>query len=177
MGRDVHKSQGSEFGISFLVLPSRVAVSRELLYTALTRQTRKVVIVHEGSVDELFALASPALSETARRMTDLFRKPAPRELRVGEGLRRFDGNLIHVAPGGVMVRSKNEVIVATILEDVAPDRWTYEQPLTIDGATKYPDFTVQTASGDEIIWEHLGMMSNPKNADDWAVKKAWCRLP
>ena len=169
----VHKSQGSEFGVTFLVLPSRVVMSRELLYTALTRQTKKVVILHEGTVDDLFALASPALSETARRITDLFRKPAPRDLAVGDGMRRFDGNLIHVAPGGVLVRSKNEVIVASILDDIAPDRWSYEQPLTIDGVTKYPDFTIQTASGDEIVWEHLGMMGNPKYAADWVAKKAW----
>ncbi len=169
----VHKAQGSEFGITFLVLPSRVAVSRELLYTALTRQTNKVVILHEGSVDDLFALASPALSETARRMTDLFRKPAPRDLRVADGMRRFDCNLIHVAPGGVLVRSKNEVIIATILDAIAPDRWLYERPLTIDGVTKYPDFAIQKASGDEIIWEHLGMMGNPRYASDWATKKAW----
>ena len=169
----VHKSQGSEFGVTFLVLPSRVVVSRELLYTALTRQTKKLVILHEGSVDDLFALTSPGLSETAGRMTDLFRKPAPRDLTVGDGLRQFDGNLIHVAPGGVLVRSKNEVIVATILEDVAPDRWSYEQPLSIDGITKYPDFTIQTASGDEVIWEHLGMLGNPKYAADWDAKKAW----
>lgn len=169
----VHKSQGSEFGVTFLVLPSRVPVSRELLYTALTRQTRKVVILHEGTVEDLFTLASPALSETARRMTDLFRKPAPRQLTVGDLMRKFDGNLIHVAPSGVLVRSKNEVIVASILEDLAPGRWSYEAPLTIDGVTKYPDFTIQTASGDEIVWEHLGMMNNPKYAADWAAKKAW----
>ncbi len=169
----VHKSQGSEFGVTFLVLPARLRVSRELLYTALTRQTEKVVILHEGTVDDLFAMASPALSETARRLTDLFRKAAPRELMVGDGLRRFDGNLIHVAPGNVLVRSKNEVIVASILEDLAPGRWSYERPLTFDGVTKYPDFTVQTAAGDEVVWEHLGMMSNPKYAADWAAKKAW----
>jgi hypothetical protein len=169
----VHKSQGSEFGVTFLVLPARVAVSRELLYTALTRQTKKVVILHEGTVDDLFSLASPGLSETARRLTDLFRKPAPRDLVVGDGMRRFDANLIHIAPGGVLVRSKNEVIVASILENLVPDRWSYEQPLTIDGVTKYPDFTIGTASGNEIIWEHLGMMSNPKYAADWAAKKAW----
>ena len=169
----VHKSQGSEFGVTFLVLPARVAVSRELLYTALTRQTKKVVILHEGTVDDLFSLASPGLSETARRLTDLFRKPAPRDLAVGDGMRRFDANLIHIAPGGVLVRSKNEVIVASILENLVPDRWSYEQPLTIDGVTKYPDFTIETASGNEIIWEHLGMMSNPKYAADWAAKKAW----
>ena len=169
----VHKSQGSEFGITFLVLPSRVPVSRELLYTALTRHTKKVVILHEGTADDLFALTSPALSETARRMTDLFRKPAPREMTVGDSMRRFDGNLIHIAPGGVLVRSKNEVIVASILEDLAPDRWSYEQPLTIDGVTKYPDFTIQTASGDEVIWEHLGMLGNSRYASEWAAKKAW----
>jgi hypothetical protein len=169
----VHKSQGSEFGVTFLVLPARVAVSRELLYTALTRQTRKVVILHEGTVDELFELASPALSETARRMTDLFRKPAPRELTFGDAMRRFDANLIHVAPGGVLVRSKNEVIVASILQGLAPDRWSYERPLSIDGVTKYPDFMIETPAGDEVVWEHLGMMSNPKYASDWEAKKAW----
>lgn len=169
----VHKAQGSDFGLTFLVLPSRVSVSRELLYTALTRQTRKVVILHEGTVDDLFRLASPALSETARRMTDLFRAPAPRELTVGDRRRRFDGNLIHVAPGGTLVRSKNEVIIASILEELAPGRWSYEQPITIDGVTKYPDFTVETVSGDEILWEHLGMMGNPKYAADWRAKKAW----
>ncbi len=169
----VHKSQGSEFGTTFLVLPARVTVSRELLYTALTRQTEKVVIVHEGTIDDLFALASPALSETARRMTDLFRNPAPRDLTVGDGLRRFDANLIHVAPGGILVRSKNEVIVASILHELAPDQWAYEQPLTIDGVTKYPDFTIHTAAGVEVVWEHLGMMGNPKYAKDWEAKKQW----
>lgn len=169
----VHKSQGSEFGTTFLVLPSKVAVSRELLYTALTRQTKRIVILHEGTVDDLFRLASPARSETARRMTDLFRLPKPRELQLDEGLRRFDANLIHVAPGGVLVRSKNEVIIASILEDIAPGSWTYEAPLTINSVTKYPDFTIETPAGDQVIWEHLGMMGNPRYAADWEEKKAW----
>jgi AAA domain/UvrD-like helicase C-terminal domain len=170
----VHKSQGSEFRTTFLVLPARVAISRELLYTALTRQTRKVVILHDGPIDDLFALTSPAFSETARRMTDLFRKPAPRELTIGDGLKRFDSNLIHVAPGDVLVRSKNEVIVASILEELAPDQWSYERPLTIDGVTKYPDFTIEKEdTGEAIIWEHLGMMGNRKYAQDWEAKKQW----
>lgn len=169
----VHKSQGSEFDTTFVVLPSRAPVSRELLYTALTRQTRKVIILHEGTVDDLFAMASLALSETARRMTDLFRPPAPRELTVGDRMRRFDGNLVHIAPGGVPVRSKNEVIVASILAELVPERWTYERPLTFDGVTKYPDFTIDTPAGDQVIWEHLGMMGNSMYAAGWATKKAW----
>jgi hypothetical protein len=169
----VHKSQGSEFGTTFLVLPSKVVVSRELLYTALTRHTERVVVLHEGTVEDLFRLTSPAQSETARRMTDLFRAPAPRELTLPDGLRRFDANLIHVAPGSVLVRSKNEVIVALILEDLAAGRWTYEAPLTIGGVTKYPDFTIETVAGDQVIWEHLGMMGNPRYVADWEAKKAW----
>ncbi|MGQ0480553.1 MAG: AAA family ATPase [Pseudonocardia sp.] len=65
----VHKSQGSEFGTTFLVLPARANISRELMYTALTRQVDKVVILHEGSLAELRALAAPWRSETARRLT------------------------------------------------------------------------------------------------------------
>ncbi|WP_329237635.1 hypothetical protein OG417_34400 [Actinoallomurus sp. NBC_01490] len=33
----------------------------------------------------------------------------------------FDGNLVHVADNGVMVRSKNEVIVADIREQAGVD--------------------------------------------------------
>lgn len=169
----VHKSQGSEFGITFLIIPSRVAVSRELLYTALTRQTKKLVILHEASIDELFELTSPAYSETARRMTDLFTKPSPQQVTVGTQTRTFDGNLIHVAPGGVLVRSKNEVILASVLEQVAPARWSYEKPLTLDGVTKYPDFTIDTVTGEEVLWEHLGMLNDPVYAQKWEVKKQW----
>ncbi len=169
----VHKSQGSEFGITFLVIPSRVAVSRELLYTALTRQTKKVVILHQGSIEELFELTSPGLSETARRMTDLFNRPSPQTVLVDAQPRMFDGNLIHVAPGGVLVRSKNEVILASVLNEVAPDRWTYEKPLTLDGVTKYPDFTIDTVTGDEVVWEHLGMLNDPDYTQRWEAKKQW----
>lgn len=170
----VHKSQGSEFRTTILVLPSRVAVSRELLYTALTRQTRKVVILHDGTVDDLALLTGPSRSETARRMTDLFRDPLPRKVVVGEQTHRFDGNLIHVATNNVMVRSKNEVIVADILESVAPGRWRYERQVTgADGSYKLPDFTIDTAAGEQVFWEHLGMLNNPRYARDWESKKRW----
>ena len=45
----VHKSQGSEFGTVILVLPNPCRLlSRELLYTALTRQKDRIVILHQG---------------------------------------------------------------------------------------------------------------------------------
>ena len=51
----VHKSQGSEFGTTILVLPKNVRVSRELLYTALTRQKDRVILLHDGTVDKLWS--------------------------------------------------------------------------------------------------------------------------
>lgn len=72
-----NRSQGSEFGTTFLVLPARTNVSRELMYTALTRQRDRVVILHERTLDDLRDLAQPWRSETARRLTDLFSAPDP----------------------------------------------------------------------------------------------------
>lgn len=170
----VHKSQGSEFGTTIVVLPQRARLSRELLYTALTRQTDRVVILHEGTVDELRALAHPSRSATARRLTDLFAPSIPRVIEVEDAPRRFDANLAHVADNGVLVRSKNEVIVADILQRLVPGRWTYEVLLeAADGSRCLPDFTVRTLAGPPVYWEHLGMMNQPVYAARWAEKLRW----
>lgn len=172
----VHKSQGSEFGTTILVLPNRVRTSRELLYTALTRQQDRVVILHDGTVDELVELAHPRYSETARRLTDLFVASTPTLIEVDGVKQPFDENLVHVAVGGVMVRSKNEVIVAGILDKLVPGRWSYEVPLTgDDGSPRWPDFTVSRPSGTPVYWEHLGMMNQPSYARRWADKLEWYR--
>lgn len=45
----VHKTQGSEFGKTFVVIPNPCRnLTREMLYTALTRQRDKIVILHQG---------------------------------------------------------------------------------------------------------------------------------
>ena len=44
----VHKAQGSDFGIVFFVLPKTRMLSRELLYTGLTRAKEKLVLLLEG---------------------------------------------------------------------------------------------------------------------------------
>lgn len=172
----VHKSQGSEFGTTILVLPKRVRVSRELLYTALTRQTDRVILLHDGSVDELVELAHPRYSETARRLTDLFVASTPQVVEVDGVPQPFDGNLIHVAVNGEMVRSKNEVIVADILDKVAPGRWRYEVLLKgDDGSWCRPDFTISRPSGVPVYWEHLGKMNQPTYARRWEEKLGWYR--
>ena len=172
----VHKSQGSEFETTILVLPKRVRVSRELLYTALTRQKKRIVILHDGSVEELVALAHPSNSEAARRLTDLFVASSPTVIEVDGVPQPFDGNLIHVAINGEMVRSKNEVIVADILEKVVPGKWRYEVLLQgADGSWCRPDFTISRPSGVPVYWEHLGKMNQPSYARRWEEKLDWYR--
>ena len=68
---------------------------------------------------------------------------------------------MHVTASGVVVKSKNEVIVATTLDDIAPGRWCYETPIKgVDGRTLHPDFTIQRRGGTSVLWEHLGMMDD-----------------
>jgi hypothetical protein len=170
----VHKSQGSEFDSTILILPKRVRVSRELLYTALTRQKERIVILHDGTVEDLVELAHPRYSETARRLTDLFVASSPEVVEVDGVPQPFDGNLIHVATNGVMVRSKNELIVADILEKIVPGKWRYEVLITgEDGKWCRPDFTISRASGIPVYWEHLGMMNQPSYAQRWTEKLEW----
>ena len=57
----VHKSQGSEFDMVILVLPNPCRLlPRELLYTALTRQRNRIVVLHQGPRSELKRFASDA---------------------------------------------------------------------------------------------------------------------
>ena len=61
----IHKSQGSEFGITFVVVPANTRLlSRELLYTALTRHTDEVVLLHQGEIADLDRLSREVASET-----------------------------------------------------------------------------------------------------------------
>ncbi|GAA3068655.1 hypothetical protein GCM10010464_36070 [Pseudonocardia yunnanensis] len=170
----VHKSQGSEFGTTFLILPARANVSRELMYTALTRQKDKVIILHEGTLSDLRDLAQPSRSETARRLTDLFDAPEPITLQIRGMASRFDRKLLHVSANGTPMASKNEVIIAGLLDQLAPGHWHYEAPLTgMDSRIVHPDFTITTQDGRTVYWEHAGMLDLPDYATKWDLKKAW----
>ncbi|MBX7132300.1 MAG: AAA family ATPase [Fimbriimonadaceae bacterium] len=168
----VHKSQGSEFGTVILVLPNPCRLlSRELLYTALTRQKDRIVILHQGPRTELRKFSSDDRSETARRLTNLFKAPSP----VVINGHFFEEYLIHRTARGEMVRSKSEVIIADHLATKKVE-YGYEQPLTIDGVTKYPDFTIaDMESGLTYYWEHCGMLHVPSYRRRWEEKLSWYR--
>ena len=166
----VHKAQGSEFKSVLLVLPrSTQTLSRELVYTALTRQTEKIVILMQGSPTDFHRLSSEQYSEAASRITNLF--ILPEQVKIGEKF--LEERLIHRTSRGEAVRSKSEVIIANLLDAKGLD-YGYEEPLEIDGLTKYPDFIIEDDdSGETYYWEHLGMLSNPTYRRRWEDKLEW----
>jgi hypothetical protein len=169
----IHKAQGSEFGTTFVVVPNPCRVlSRELLYTALTRQQNDVVLFHQGEVRDLMKLAGADHSETAGRLTNLFVEP---KIVAHSGAFLEEG-LIHRTTRGELVRSKSEVIIANLLDGLGLP-YGYEQPfMGPDGSVRYPDFTVDDAeSGRRLLIEHLGMMDRPDYVRRWKAKENWYR--
>ena len=170
----VHKTQGSEFGVTFVVLTNPCwLLSRELLYTALTRHQNRLVILHEGPLGEYRRYAGDEHSEIARRMTNLFADPLPREVTVNAQQRFLEAGLIHRTERGDLVRSKSELVIADKLHARGID-YAYEQPLVLpNGRTRYPDFTIADhARGVTFYWEHLGMLDDQGYRARWEGKRA-----
>lgn len=168
----IHKAQGSEFGTVFLILPrSPRMLSRELLYTALTRQQRRIIILHQGPATDLLRLSGEEHSAIATRLSNLFGPPSLKQVKG----RFLEESLIHVTSRGDAVRSKSEVIIANLLHSKGID-YRYEEPLEIDGMVKLPDFTWEDDdAGTTVYWEHLGMLHDPHYRRRWEEKLAWYR--
>ncbi|KAB2918270.1 MAG: AAA family ATPase [Bacteroidetes bacterium] len=166
----VHKAQGSEFGKVFIVVPNPCfLLSREMLYTALTRQKEKVILLIQGDVFDIKGLASPLKSDALKRMTNLFIKPELVEVE-GEYLEK---NLIHQASDGKMLRSKSELLIYQRLIDknLSP---LYEKKLTIKEVERLPDFTIENDNTGEVFyWEHCGMLHNTEYQQRWNEKYNW----
>jgi hypothetical protein len=167
----VHKAQGSDFETVFLILPQEAStLSRELVYTGLTRFRRRLVLLIEGDTAPLVRLRSPETSETRRRGTQMFAL----SLRPEQVTRPHLERLIHRTRLGLAVRSKSEVIVADTLHDLGIS-YEYERPLAArdDPADfRLPDFTV-SFEGDVWYWEHLGMLDVPSYRAAWEAKLRW----
>lgn len=72
---------------------------------------------------------------------------------------------------GLKVRSKSEVFIAEKLKE-KNILFTYEKPLSAEGKTYYPDFTVHIGKK-EYYWEHFGMMNDEVYAKRTAIKIKW----
>ncbi|WP_124978788.1 AAA family ATPase [Nonlabens xiamenensis] len=166
----IHKSQGSDFDKVFLVIPKTGRIiSRELIYTALTRSKKQLVLFMEGdSPHWIFNLSKPQFSSTAKRNTNIF----VTSLRDVKSSIPWAEGLIHkTKKEGLIVRSKSEVIIANMLLEKGIE-FQYEREFQSDaGQKRIPDFSFIDAAGELIILEHLGMLSIPSYKADWEKKK------
>lgn len=167
----VHKAQGSDFELTMLVLPNPCPLlSRELLYTALTRHRNRVIVFHQGDIREFKKYSYDNFSEMNRRITNLFRPPDLVEI----GNKFFEKHLIHRTSTGIFVRSKSEVVIAELFTKHKIE-YSYEKKLVgKDGSERYPDFTIEDAdTGEVFYWEHLGMLADDHYRAKWQEKKEW----
>jgi hypothetical protein len=176
----VHKAQGSDFDTVFLVLPKQApTLSREMLYTGLTRFRKRMVLLIEKDTAVLEAQRNPACSDTLLRNTNMF----VLSVRPEADDRWHAVHLIHRTrpspqyPNGVLVQSKSEVIVADILTSLSLS-WKYEEKLLSKDNDptdfRWPDFTV-SYQGDTFYWEHRGMLGSPTYKEKWERKEQWYR--
>lgn len=172
----IHKAQGSEFKKVFVVLPKSCnLISRELLYTALTRSKEQLILLIEGEdVSVLYELTKPEKSETARRNSNLFDSEGA--VRESIDIIPYAEHLIHRTDKGHMVRSKSELVVANKLFSMGID---YHYERIIEGTAKpgklRPDFTFIDPAGEPIILEHLGMLGRDDYRRGWEWKQEWYR--
>jgi len=156
----IHKSQGSDFENVFLIIPEKKALlSRELLYTALTRSRERIfVFIQKGESDHISY--ARYRSDTARRNSSLFSLPE-----------QFDKSLV---PEGASysVRSRIEFIIHNALTQYGL-KPLYEEKLLFKKRDIYvrPDFTIKLSDGRVIYWEHLGMLDQRKYYHDWQRKR------
>lgn len=168
-GLTVHKAQGSEFGLTILILPQKApTLSRELLYTGLTRYQEKLILLIQKDTSKLYELSKPENSELRRRNTRLFET----SLRPNADV-PYPENLIHQTKNGDRVRSKSEVIIADTLQELGIS-YEYEEKLSPGAGDDYrwPDFTVYH-EGDAYYWEHLGLLHVPDYREKWERKQEW----
>ncbi len=164
----IHKAQGSDFEVVFLILPkeNKSLLSRELVYTALTRSKKKVVLFLQEDIEPFLEAMRPSNSSIVGRNTSIF-------------IFRFTSakymvtDLIHHTANGEAVRSKSEVIVADQLKSHGVS-YEYERLLwSKDGNSfRIPDFTI-FYEGEEFFWKHLGMTHDPEYMEKWENKKKW----
>ncbi len=79
-------------------------------------------------------------------------------------------NKIYPTSKGDIVRSKSEVIIANILFSNKV-QYEYEKKLYYNqGNWIEPDFTIEIPNGNEIYWEHLGMIGTESYDKRWKEK-------
>lgn len=145
----IHKSQGSGFENVLVVIPKGLGrfLSREMIYTAITRAESRLYVIVEESISNLLNISN---SELLQRKTGLFGNPVDP--------RAFPENLRIITLNGERVRSWQERLLANLFRE-ARIKYQYEPLSEYLNIGVYPDFKL--LMDDRIIlWEHYGMIDD-----------------
>ncbi|MCX6251654.1 MAG: ATP-dependent RecD-like DNA helicase [Bacteroidetes bacterium] len=166
----VHKSQGSGFNHIFFVLPKKSSLlSKELIYTALSRSRESLTIFVQGQTSDLF---EKSVFEKARLRS--YTESRRTSLLLDKPFRYYA-----LEADGKFIESRVELLIYQALKDyqnrvgVKNLSFVYEVVPVIDGQElpMKTDFTVVTNQG-IWYWEHLGRLGNKKYEWTWQqVKK------
>jgi hypothetical protein len=127
-------------------------------------------VFHEGDLTNLRSYTTDFASDTARRLTNLFKAP---DIEEDEG-RFYEKSLIHRSARGIPMRSKSEVIIDNMLSAAGIEASYEKLFIGADGRFRSPDFTIEdAATGVTYFWEHLGMLGDPKYKRNWETKLKW----
>jgi len=120
----------------------------------------------ENEIDKLYDNAHPARKRLITPVEFTYEQKLSNWIQTShEGKGFVDGTVDIRTNSGIRVRSKSEKILADYFESVGLN-YKYECPLVLKPfGTIYPDFTfLSKKTGNEVYWEHEGMMDNPEYA-------------
>lgn len=166
-GLTVHKAQGSGFDRVFVVIPERHALlSRELLYTALSRAKKSLHLFIEGQQrdnnSEHLLNTIRTTSHVLRRNTSLFKLPL-----VGYS---------YIPENDIRVKSRVEYIIYRKLEEFRRLRGGFNFEYERSYSTPFPynlhpDFCIELSDGTVYYWEHLGRTKDKRYVRNWHERK------
>lgn len=162
----VHKVQGSQFEWVIVILPKRhMILSRELLYTALTRHKNRVFILHHKEAP-LRELATAGSSVAAERFSNLFRLTQTAAHIFHDGSRRhLQIGLMPRAEDGRVMRSESEVLIANCLIECELD-YNYRSDIIVNGQLITITFCVNRPGG-PLLWIHSSVPDQTNYLDNW----------
>ncbi|MBN1188105.1 MAG: AAA family ATPase [Bacteroidales bacterium] len=161
----VHKAQGSGFDHTFFILPKKPGLlSRELIYTALTRSKNSISIFVQGGENEPF---EKSVFEKARNRS--YSESRKTTLMLDKPFRYYA-----LEVDGKFIESRVELLIYQALKEVQKE--VGEENLTFEYELKpmikekqlpmKTDFTLYTKSG-IWYWEHLGRLGNKNYEWTW----------
>lgn len=127
--------------------------------------TKLLKIYDDNKIEALYLSEHPARQELVTPAEQPYCRVLENWLstpHIGKGF--SEDSPVIITNNGTRVRSKSEKIIADYFEAVGLP-YKYECPIHLKPfGTVYPDFTFLSPTGQEIYWEHEGMMDNPDYA-------------